>query len=335
MENEKQPVLSVIVPVHNVEAFVEKCVDSLLAQTIVGSMEIILVENGSTDGSLAVCKQLAARSECVKVVVSEVVGPSAARNFGLRHARGIYVGFVDSDDTVDPEMFETLVAEKERYSADMAYCNFMLEFDDGTCEYPFTDTGCVTVVEVPGAVADIITETSTSSPCVRVFDRSFFAGHSFPEGVFYEDHATTYRWMSEMKKVVHVDRAFYHYFMRKGSTVSTTAGNPRKIMDYFRADLGRVEFIKRYDGFSRSQRNACLRRVAKNMVQHLRAAIFALGEGHENDSLLLEMRVWCVPLAFLSPFIVGWDVWLRLQRVKYFWRSFYRHYTSRLCQVKE
>ena len=104
----EQPLISVIVPVYNVEGYVQPCLDALLAQTW-PNLELILIDDASTDGSGGVCKACAARDSRVRVVrFPENRGPSAARNEGVRRAAGAYIAFVDADDRVEPDLLEKL-----------------------------------------------------------------------------------------------------------------------------------------------------------------------------------------------------------------------------------
>ena len=112
------PLISVIVPVYNVEKYLGKCVDSILAQTY-ENLEIILVEDGTKDNSGAICDAYAAKDSRIRVIHKENGGLSSARNAGMDIARGEYFGFVDSDDWIEPKMYETLLNLAEKYHADL------------------------------------------------------------------------------------------------------------------------------------------------------------------------------------------------------------------------
>ena len=112
--------ISVIVPVYNVEQYLERCVDSILAQTAEG-LEIILVDDGSTDSSGALCDAYASRHEQIQVCHKKNGGLTSAWKAGLALASGKYTGFVDSDDWIDPDMYERMYAAAEREQADMTF----------------------------------------------------------------------------------------------------------------------------------------------------------------------------------------------------------------------
>ena len=117
------PEITVVVPVYNVQAYLPKCIDSLLAQTF-GEIEIILVDDGSTDASGAVCDSYAERDSRIRVVHQRNAGVSGARNAGIRLARGRYLGFVDSDDWVDRDFCRTLYRGATDYGADISICSY-------------------------------------------------------------------------------------------------------------------------------------------------------------------------------------------------------------------
>lgn len=125
------PAVSIVVPVYKVEAYLRRCVDSLVRQTL-RDIEIILVDDGSPDGCPALCDELAAADNRIHVVHKENGGLSSARNAGLCIATGKYVGFVDSDDDVELDMYEKLVQKAEQYAADFVMCDYRRVLPDGT-----------------------------------------------------------------------------------------------------------------------------------------------------------------------------------------------------------
>ena len=117
--------ISVIVPVYNVERYLRRCVDSILHQTY-RNLEVLLVDDGSTDASGAICDEYAAQEECVTAVHQKNGGLSAARNTGLERAQGTYLCFVDSDDFLDSRMLETLCRDLQEQNADVAVVGFRM-----------------------------------------------------------------------------------------------------------------------------------------------------------------------------------------------------------------
>ena len=123
-----QPKVSIIIPVYNVEKYIERCVDSLTNQTL-QDLEIILVDDSSTDSSLEICRKLAENDSRIKVIHKENEGAGKARNAALEVATGEYIGFVDSDDFVEKDMFETLYEKAEQYGSDLVMSGVL--FVDG------------------------------------------------------------------------------------------------------------------------------------------------------------------------------------------------------------
>lgn len=122
--------LSIIVPVYKVEKYLPKCIDSILAQTF-RDFELILVDDGSPDNCGAICDEYAARDSRIKVIHQENAGVSAARNAGLDIATGTYLGFVDSDDWIEPELYETMIAQMGETQADVVACGIDYRSENG------------------------------------------------------------------------------------------------------------------------------------------------------------------------------------------------------------
>ena len=117
------PVLSIIVPVYNVEQYLGKCLDSIKNQSF-KDFEAILIDDGSTDGSGAICDEYAARDNRFKVIHQENKGVSNARNVGLELAIGQYFGLIDADDQIEPDMYENMISTAKEYMADIVTCDY-------------------------------------------------------------------------------------------------------------------------------------------------------------------------------------------------------------------
>lgn len=128
--NMQRPLVSIIVPVYNVEKYLERCIQSLVRQTL-NDIEIILVDDGSSDSSGLLCNKFAERDRRIQVVHKENGGLSSARNAGLKVASGRYVGFVDSDDDVELDMYERMSATAEKYQVDFVMADYLRIFADG------------------------------------------------------------------------------------------------------------------------------------------------------------------------------------------------------------
>lgn len=213
----EKPLLSIIVPVYKVENYLQKCIDSILAQTFT-DFELILVEDGSPDGCPALCDAAAAKDARIRVLHQKNGGLSAARNAGLDVARGEWIGFVDSDDYIAPEMYETLYKAVQNTGADLALCDYAAVDEAGIpCLPPYT-----------GLAQRIFTgrellkkATNTMAQCVEqaVPPRSLCTA-ALPGGKLNEDLFLIPKICLQIQKAVVVPKALYYYVQRGGSIMS-------------------------------------------------------------------------------------------------------------------
>lgn len=312
-------VVSIIVPVYNTADYLEKCVESLRNQTL-QDIEIILVDNLSTDGSGALCDAYLDRDPRIRVLHLDRSGLSVARNAGVRIASAPYVGFIDSDDHVDPSMYAEMLTAMEQSGADMAYCNFCYEYEDGRTEQVYRDSGAVCVRDSADVTRDIIMERVTSSACTKLFRRSLFDTHAFPEDVFFEDHITVYKWVYECKKVVWIDKPFYYYLQRSTSICHTPT--PLKYYHYFLADYSRVEFLREHPLFPESDVRTVNTRLARNCFSHFRNAMkrARLSDFREECADMREKLRSFLPLKRSA---IQFKYYRRVREIAYWWPLYY------------
>ena len=208
---------SVVIPVYNVKDYLEKCVDSVLAQDC-GDYEIILVDDGSTDGvSPELCDRYAlANPDRIRVIHQENQGLGGARNTGLEAARGEYLFFVDSDDRIVPHALSYLEGKIRQTHADMYL--FRLFYDRDGVLTPADPLRVPTdVVLHPAQCPELLLESPSAS--VRVCRRSLFQEGQirFPAGIWYEDLATTPKCLLHARSVVALSEPLYCYLLRDGS----------------------------------------------------------------------------------------------------------------------
>ncbi len=195
-----QPKISVIVPVYNVEQYLQTCVESVLAQTY-SNLEIILVDDGSTDGCPVLCDAYAARDARVRALHQENAGVSAARNAGVAMASGKLVAFVDSDDYAAPEMIERLYRTLAQNEAAVAVCGVRFVDEKGRTLPPRPARVCC-VLDANAALKAMLYQTLFfTSPCGKLLPLELARAHPFPTGRRYEDMATTYLWLAGAEKV--------------------------------------------------------------------------------------------------------------------------------------
>lgn len=209
--------LSVIVPVYNVQEYVSYCINSLLRQTY-QNLEIILVDDGSTDDSGRICDQFAAEYDRVVVYHKKNGGLSSARNYGLQYASGEIVAFVDSDDWVDAEMYSTLIRDMQENHSDVSACGYRLVYDDVESAEATSAPGQLRVFRGTEVLSNLYTDFCAWN---KVYRKELFAEISFPEGKLYEDARTTYKIMALASVATVNSGKFYNYRQRSGSIMKT------------------------------------------------------------------------------------------------------------------
>lgn len=242
MNLENDELVSVIVPVYNVDGYLRECVDSILAQSH-SNIEVILIDDGSTDSSPALCDHYAAADCRVSVIHQANGGQSRARNAGLDIAAGEWIMFVDSDDVVAPFCVESLLRAAQSHGADIATASMV-----GGEQCPRLEAlPCRRERVLSGADAASATLYQTSpslgldtSPCAKLFSRRVLAGARFPEGMIYEDLLLLPILLSEAGKVASTDRVVYFYRSVAGSTLGSFS--PRRF-DALRACDSLVELF--------------------------------------------------------------------------------------------
>lgn len=231
----EKPLLSIIVPVYKVENYLQKCIDSILAQTFT-DFELILVEDGSPDGCPALCDAAAAKDARIRVLHQKNGGLSAARNAGLDVARGEWIGFVDSDDYIAPEMYETLYKAVQSTGADLALCDYAAVDEAGTpCLPPYT--GLTQRIFTGRELLKKATNTMAQPAWNKLYRRVIFAQLRYPEGKLNEDIFVLPEICLNTKKAVVVPKELY-YYVQRGSSIM----NGSKTLRHFDA----AEAAQRY-----------------------------------------------------------------------------------------
>ena len=239
--------ISVIVPVYKVEAYLDRCVESIVNQTT-RNLEIILVDDGSPDHCGAMCDAWAFRDDRIKVIHKENGGLSDARNAGLQMASGAYISFVDSDDWIHPEFLERLYNAAVLHGADLAACDIRIvnPGDEGNDEV-------VQGESIPYAAEQAI-ETLTNGVGFRavawnkLYSASLLLGESFPVGKYHEDEFFTYRILDKARRLAYVDAQLYFYLQRPGSIMQTVSVKHLDLLDAYleRMELFREKYPRLY-----------------------------------------------------------------------------------------
>jgi len=204
--------ISVIVPVYNVEKYLERSVNSLLAQTYT-DFEIILVDDGATDSSGTMCDSIDLCDERIRVIHKKNGGLSSARNAGLAIAEGKYVAFVDSDDAVSPNFLLMLYTAMSKVGADMSMCGKAVFKGDKYTEPDDVALPSVKVLSYRDYMGGLFLNHDTYIPTWnKLYKKSLFDGIKFPEGKLHEDTFTTYLCAKAANKIAVIPNKLYYYF---------------------------------------------------------------------------------------------------------------------------
>lgn len=229
--------ISVIVPIYNVEQYLEKCIKSICSQTH-RHLEIILVDDGSMDHSGGICDQWAQKDSRIRVIHKMNGGLSDARNAGIEAASGAYYMFVDSDDFIAPDTIEKLYDAATEHDCEIAVCNIVRTFDDGTTE-PFYHTADQLTVWAGQQRFETLKQPSA---CNKLFRAELFKDVRFPKGKFYEDTFVYHVLAYKARQIVLTGHDGYYYLSRRDSIL----GQPKytdRYFDFIEAVYTRMSYL--------------------------------------------------------------------------------------------
>ena len=244
-----KPLLTVVIPVYNVEKYLKRCIESILIQEW-KNYDILLVDDGSTDNSPQICDGYAKAYDFISVIHKKNGGLSAARNTGISHAEGEYVYFPDSDDWIEPDTFIALAEVVESQKFDII--SFNREFVKGEEDAIVSDSLVTQVFEGKDAFVQMLRHSYiTGFANDKIYRKSLFTDNDiqFPIGKYYEDLGTNYKLFLSAKKVYATNQKYYHYLIDNPDSI-TQSWNEKKFRDMF-------GFYKElfYSDFVRSQLN--------------------------------------------------------------------------------
>ncbi len=251
--------ISIIVPIYNVEKYLERCVDSLINQTY-RDIEIVLVDDGSPDGCPAMCDEFAKADPRIKVVHKQNGGVSSARNAGVDNATGDLIAFVDPDDYVEYDFLEFLYSLMTQNDADISACGVLEVYPSGKTSMQWDDK-TLTVFDRREAMERMCyNEGFYITLWDKLYKRELFEGVRFPDGKLFEDTGTTYKIVHNANKIVMCHEPKYYYVMAPNSI--TTSKFKMSKLDYVEMADNMAEFINtHYDGLEsatlRKQMHAC------------------------------------------------------------------------------
>lgn len=217
-----EPLVSVIVPVYNVSKYLKQCLDSITDQSY-KNLEIILVDDGSTDGSNRICDEYADNDARIKVIHKENGGQASARNEAAKIAQGEYIIYIDSDDYINKMHIQNLIQVALEYDADLVQCA-MIEFWDSLNETKIIEPKDRQNKKQLYTATAALKEFSyqrifTPSPWCKLLKKDLMANIEFPVGIGYEDMAITYKIIGRAHKIVYIPEISYYYRQHQNSTM--------------------------------------------------------------------------------------------------------------------
>lgn len=268
----KDVLLTVVIPVYNVEKYLKRCIESILIQEW-KNYDILLVDDGSIDNSPQICDDYAKAYDFISVIHKKNGGLSAARNTGISHAEGEYVYFPDSDDWIEPDTFIALAEVVESQKFDII--SFNREFVKGEEDAIVSDSLVTQVFEGKDAFVQMLKHSYiTGFANDKIYRKSLFIDNKimFPSGKYYEDLGTNYKLFLLSEKVYATNQKYYHYLIDNPDSI-TQSWNEKKFRDMF-------EFYKEvfYSDFVRSQLNEeelqLLQRYYVSGLIHILASLY-------------------------------------------------------------
>jgi glycosyltransferase involved in cell wall biosynthesis len=252
MENSND-LISVIVPVYNVEKYLSKCIDSILNQTI-KNLEIILVDDGSLDNSGKICDDFSKTDNRIIVIHKENGGLSSARNAGLEIAKGNYIGFVDSDDWLDENMYELLLDLLKATNSDISCCKFFRTADEKE-KAPCVDNEIIKSFNNIDGLGNFYTDLYTQTVVAwnKLYKRELFDNVTYPVGKIHEDEGTTYKLFYKANKITYTNRPLYYYRVTPNS-ITTRKFNKKRldILDVYDEKIKFMRTINNDDLYSKT-----------------------------------------------------------------------------------
>ena len=234
--------ISVIVPVYNVSDYLEECIDSLINQTK-NNIEIILVDDGSTDNSKEICDEAGQRYNNIKVIHKKNGGLSSARNAGIDIANGKYLAFIDSDDWVHKDMLKVMFELAIKNDADIVQCDF-LRINNIEQIKDVNDNSDYKILSNIESLCELHEKTYVNTILAwnKIYRRELFEEIRYPDGKIHEDEITTYKLIYKANRIVKTNRVLYYY--RYNTNSITTANFNEKKLSALEALEERIDFMK-------------------------------------------------------------------------------------------
>ena len=316
---ESNYLVSVIIPVHNTAPYLHKCVESVRNQSL-QEIEIILVENMSIDNSAEICDEYAKIDSRIKVIHLPIAGLCIARNAGIDAATAPYIGFVDSDDYIGTDMFKDLVEAMTENDADLTFCNYCYEYEDGHIELLAPNSGNNILCVKEELLRDLMWERKSCAVWIRLFKRELFTSLRFPEGFVYEDRRNMPRWIMMCDRIVWVDKTYYYYVERANSICHTIS--PENRYHYILSCFIWLDFIHEQALFSGRELVDVQTVILRNALMQFKQALQRVRPKNFKNEID-EIRKGFKHLLTFPKNEFDVRVYKRIRNIAYYWPIYY------------
>ena len=265
--SQEKALISIIIPVYKVEIYLEKCIQSVINQTY-ENLQIILVDDGSPDNCGKICDEYAKKDHRIEVIHKSNGGLSDARNKGLEIAKGEYIGFVDSDDYIEADMYEVLYNLLKQYNADVSICNFYT-VSQGKISIKNADNGINEYNRIEILKEILLDKNIQSYAWNKLYKKELFDEIKYPVGKKYEDIGTTFYLLEKCNKVVVTGKSEYYYINRQDSIVNNVTEST--ITDYIELIMQRYDYIEKNIKELSSYNKDYLKRILKTAEKDIKS----------------------------------------------------------------
>lgn len=222
------PLISIIIPIYNTEKYLPRCLDSVVHQTY-NNLEIILIDDGSTDNSYQIAKDYSAKDSRIKLIHQKNQGLSGARNTGIGKSTGKYISFIDSDDEVKSNFIEKLLFALQKTNSDISVCSFQEIYPSGKITHFSNNYPATTYTTDQALQAMLLEHGFMVSATMKLFPAKYFQKIQFPVGKLHEDIGTTYKLIMKATKISYIPDELYIYHHHGNSIISAKSFSPRKL----------------------------------------------------------------------------------------------------------
>jgi len=303
--------LSIIIPVYNIEDYISRCLDSVINQTYL-NLEIIIVDDGSIDRTPIILDDHAKKDKRIKVIHKKNEGVSIARLIGMKFSTGYYVGFVDGDDIVDADMFELLMKNANKYNADISHCGYVMDFPDGHSDM-YYGTGNKIIQNHEEGIKSLL-EGKFIEPGMgnKIYKRTLIESFIDNKYMDYsiknlEDLLVNYFLFKESYRTIYEDVCKYHYIKRKSSASTKISRNkyedPIKVMkillnlEMLYTDVYEIIYKRYIYTLINNVNQNDYKDISKDARYHLKLEIRYFEKYH----LSAKLRLMSIGVCYLSP----------------------------------